>query len=183
MAVCMSTFKVVMCTQRLLCCGGCCQVRVVGDELNTYKHILQDSSKWEVARAPNEVCVCEENEPLTHQHRLVGCEEEMNATCHVAGSHPNSSAGLPACRSSPSRALKGLEIAGPTGCCPGRLLHYSNLHLFHVLDHDKAKTRIALFLQLTGHNSTYPHQSAAGNDSAVTLLPTCTCPVCRLCSA
>lgn len=31
------------------------QVRVLGDDSNTFKYQLRDSSKWEVARSPNEV--------------------------------------------------------------------------------------------------------------------------------
>jgi hypothetical protein len=42
-------------------CFGCVQVRVLGDESNIFKYLLRDSSKWEVARPPNEVsssCKC-----------------------------------------------------------------------------------------------------------------------------
>jgi hypothetical protein len=36
-------------------CVTCCQVRVLGEASDTFKLIQKDSSKWEVARPPNEV--------------------------------------------------------------------------------------------------------------------------------
>lgn len=38
-----------------LCLWSVFQVRVLGDESSTFKYMLRDSSKWEVARPPNEV--------------------------------------------------------------------------------------------------------------------------------
>lgn len=35
--------------------GGCLQVRSCGEESNVFKRVLVESSKWEMARAPNEV--------------------------------------------------------------------------------------------------------------------------------
>jgi hypothetical protein len=33
-------------------------VRIVGEGCDMFKQVLVDSPKWEMARAPNEVCVC-----------------------------------------------------------------------------------------------------------------------------
>jgi hypothetical protein len=41
--------------QHVVLCVTPCQVRVLGDASDIYKTILTDSSKWEVARPPNEV--------------------------------------------------------------------------------------------------------------------------------
>lgn len=52
---------------------GYLQVRVLGDESNIFKYLQRDSSKWEVARPPNEVSSNHNCQQITATAHLTVC--------------------------------------------------------------------------------------------------------------